>query len=411
MSTSPVSHPSDVTRAYLDAFGRGDTEAALALLREDVVWHVDGAPEVPTIGLRQGKARIREWMDGFPPAFEPRGFRVFSVADDGDSALVTGWFRYLVRATQSTVEGDFTMRFTVRDGLISHYQIFEDSLALARAFRAEQATAASDARLRVNDTVYAYDDIGEGPVVLFLHGLFLDRTVFAAQAGALAEGCRCISVDLPGHGGSTWPSQGWTLDDIADDIALMVQEKGWGPVTVVGQSQGGMVAMRLAARRPDLVARMALVGTSARAEPADRIDTWQQRRTLLGTALDTAGVALAEEIQNMATHPDWRATHPEEARAERRLVAAQNPGAMQLALDAAVLHRPDGRHLLTGIQAPTLVMAGENDLAMPVELSAELAEHIPDARLEILDGVAHHAPLEAPEQVSRLLSRFVRNGL
>lgn len=406
--------PADTVRMYLDRFGQADTEGALSLLAEGVVWHVDGAPEVPTIGLRQGKGRIKEWIEVFPDTFEPRGFHLHSLSEDGPEIWVKGWFRYLVRSTRRTVEGDFAMHFTVREGLIRHYQIFEDSLALARAFRAEapaSGAAVSTDRVRVNDTVYAFDDTGEGPVVLFLHGLFLDRTVFAAQTRALAEGHRCIALDMPGHGSTTWPARGWTLDDIASDIALLIREKGWGPVTLVGQSQGGMVAARTASRHPELVDGVVLMGTSARTEPSDRIPDWQRRRAQLVQSQGAAVATVAEEIQRLATDPSWRATHPGEARVERELMAAQDPEAMQLAIEAAVLGRSDIRDMLPAIQAPTLVIGGENDEAMPPRLSAELAELIPDARLEILSGVAHHAPLEAPEQVNRLLASFLQGEL
>ncbi|MFG2652472.1 alpha/beta fold hydrolase [Streptomyces sp. NPDC048436] len=407
--------PSDIARAYLDAFGSGDVAAALALLTDDVVWHVDGAPEVPTVGLRQGRARVKEWMEGFPESFEPLGFRISAMADCGSTALATGWFRYRVRATQRTVEGDFTIRFEVRDGRISHYQIYEDSLALAQAFQTDVAAPDPDARrLRVNDTVYAYEDVGEGPVVLFLHGLFLDRTIFRSQARELAQDHRCVSVDLPGHGQSTWPIAGWTLDDIADDIALMVQERGWGRVALVGHSQGGMVALRLTARHPGMVDRLALLGTSARAEPADRREMWQRRRALLGErgegyeAEGTGRTTLAEEIQAYATHPDWRAAHPEAAQDARRLMEVQDGPAMQHALDSAVLGRSDIRRLLPDIHVPALVVAGRDDTATPLELSAEIADLLPRSRLEVLDHVAHHAPLESPERVSALLADFLR---
>jgi pimeloyl-ACP methyl ester carboxylesterase/ketosteroid isomerase-like protein len=396
---------SEVALDYLDAFGKGDADTALALLTDDVVWHVDGAPEVPTVGLRRGRDRVRRWMAVFPAAFEPLGGQVFTVADQGDDAVVCGRFHFRVKATGRTAEGDYAVRFTVRDGRIARYQIFEDSLALAAAFDVETAPGAR--RIRLNDTVYGYDDTGTGPVTLFLHGLFADRSMFAAQIRALTAARRCIAPDLPGHGASTWPAGGWTLDDVAEDLALLITENRWGPVALVGQSQGGMIAMRLAARHPRLVERLALVGTTARAEPADRLPQWRERRTVLETGTADDRRTLFRQLQHAATTPEWRTAHPAAAAAELDVMTGHPTEAMPLALDAAVLHRTDVRDLLPRVKTPTLILTGQHDQAMPVEWAEETAELIPDANLRVLPDAAHHLPLEAPNTVTEHLTRFL----
>ncbi|WP_291414260.1 nuclear transport factor 2 family protein [Actinophytocola sp.] len=276
-------------RAFLDAFAGKDTDAALALLTDDVVWHVDGAPEVPTVGLLQGRARVKEWIEGFPDAFEPRGFRLSPIIDGGTEAIVPGWFRYLVRTTQRTVEGDFTMRFTVRDGLISHYQIYEDSLALALAFAADLTGPPGSQRLRVNDIVYGYDDVGCGPVVLFLSGRDTDRSVFAAHVLALQDRYRCVSLDLPGRGATTLPPEGWTPRGVADDLALMIREKGWLSATIVGHAHDAPVGTELATRHPGLVGQLALLPAGDAVTDASVTDASDGPAELLADLLRTGG--------------------------------------------------------------------------------------------------------------------------
>jgi len=240
VSTPGNTRAGAIARAFLDAFARKDIDAALALLAEDVVWHVDGATEVPSAGLLQGKARIKAWIAQFPDAFEPRGFRTAPIIDGGGEAIVSGWFRYLVRPTGRTVEGDFSMRFRVRDGLILHYQIFEDSLALAQAFEADVDWPPGRQRIRVNDTVYEYDDVGDGPVVLVLSG----RTRSARYVRSLKARRRCVSIDLsPGDR----PAR-----DVAGDLALLIREKSWQPVTVVAHGNSSTVATELITRHPTL---------------------------------------------------------------------------------------------------------------------------------------------------------------
>ncbi|MFJ6699995.1 alpha/beta fold hydrolase [Streptomyces sp. NPDC091272] len=404
--------PADVVQHFLKAFWAGDLDAAANLVADDAVWHVDGAPGVPPTGLRRGRRQVREWMDVFPAAFEPRGGTVLTTVAQGADVIVCGRFHFLVRPTGRVLRGDYTMRFTVRDRQIARYQMFEDSLALARAFDvASDDRSGPDAhRLRVNDTVYGYDDLGDGPTVLFLHGLFGDRAMFSHQSDALRARHRCIVLDMPGHGASVAPARGWTLDSIADDLALMAEEKDWGPLTLVGHSQGGMVAMLLAARRPDLVDRVALVNTSARPEPQERLGMWQERRAVLGDGSPEQREKLMREVQESVTGTRWRTDEPEAAAAELRLMAGQDPYAMQRALDAAVLERRDMRPLLSGIQARTLVLAGADDRATPPALSDEISGLVPGSQLTVLPEVAHHATVEAPELVTRCLEQFLAEG-
>src|SRR3546814_11346287 len=87
-----------------------------------------------------------------------------------------------------------------------------------------------------------------------------ERSFWAEQVRALSDTRQCVTLDMPGHGASGW-RDGLDLDGIAEDIALWIIEHGAAPVTIVGHSKGGMIAMRIAARYPALVERLVLVNT------------------------------------------------------------------------------------------------------------------------------------------------------
>jgi pimeloyl-ACP methyl ester carboxylesterase/ketosteroid isomerase-like protein len=400
-STSSLS----VIQQYFTAFGHTDWDAAIALMAEDVVWHVDGHVDVSTVGLLQGREQVRRWLEDFPRNFKPRVFKIDKLLESDGDVIAFGRFRHEVLSTRRTVGSDLVIRFGMRNGQIARYQIFEDSALLARGF--EPADRWDQKKIKLNHVVYSYIDKGEGPVVIFAHGLFVDHTIFDAQVAALENSHRCIVLDMPGHGASGFRADGWTLDDISSDIALMVDELSLGPITFVGQSQGGMAGIRLAARRPELVCRLVLVGTSARGEFSDRIEHWQALRHTILHGSDEEREAAFFDVQHRLNGLAWLQQRPDEAARERTIMLSHDRIGVTLALDAATIKREGVCELLPSITAPTLVICGAEDRATPPELSLEIVSGIPAARIEILAGVGHHPPLEAPHELAALIEGFL----
>lgn len=388
-----------IVERYFRAFGAGDAEAALACVHPDAVWHVDGDPMVGTVGIIRGRDAVRAWQTRFPSSFRPIDFSVDRLIAEGDDVIALGNFRHRVVSTGAIVDSDYAIRFTVRDGLIARYRIFEDSLLLAHAHGSGSAARSAS----INRTIYGWDDTGQGAPVLFLHGLFLDRHFWSRQVTALADRRRCITFDMPGHGASGW-RPGLDLDGIAEDIALWIAEHCRRPVTIVGHSQGGMVAMRVAARYRSLVDRLVLVNTSARAEYPDRLDGWRQRRSaLLGS--DAERAAVMSDIRQRTTARHWIDSHPDEGATEHAAMMRHDPTLLVQAVDAAVLDRPDMTRLLGSIDVPVDVLSGELDQATPSALGEEIASGVIDGRHLTLAGAAHHLPVELPERVVQAIIR------
>lgn len=378
-------------RRYLAAFGQGDVERAMACVHQDAVWHIDGDPAVTTVGILRGHAQIRGWIARFPLGFTPLAFSVERLIDAGSDVIALGRFRHRVVASSAIVDSDYAIRFTVREQRIARYQIFEDSLLLAQA----HASASPARSVAINQMHYGWEDVGQGPALIFLHGLFLDRSFWAQQIATLQGNYRCIAFDMPGHGATGWRT-GLDLDLIADDLALWLQEHGIKHATWIGHSQGGMIAMRLAARHPALVERLVLVNTSAREEYPERIPAWHRReQALLGS--DAERLAMFKEIQGMKAAGAWLAAHPQAAQQELANMMAQDPEGLAAALRAAVIQRRDIRPLIGAICAPTVVLSGGQDRATPAELGLEIASLIPAAEHLLVPDAGHSIPVEQPQ--------------
>ncbi|WP_022963200.1 alpha/beta fold hydrolase [Halopseudomonas pelagia] len=376
---------------YFQAFSSGDIEGALACIHQDAIWHVDGDPEVVTTGIIRGREAVRAWLLGFPDGFRPITFSIEQQFSDQAEILVLGRFRHRVLPSESIVDSDYAIRFTLRDGLIGRYQIFEDSLLISQA----RANSSPGRMMRINGVLYGWDDVGQGKPVVFLHGLFLDRSFWAPHLHTLAAQRRCVAFDMPGHGVSTW-REGMDLDAIAEDIALWLIENDAAPATLVGHSQGGMIAIRLAASYPELVERLILVNTSARAELINRLPEWEKRRDALLDGPERRREVFGE-VQRFTTTAQWREQHSLDAEKELELMMRHDPTLLSHALSAAIFKRGDVRELLPRIGCPVTVISGAQDLATPPYLAEEIARLVQHGEVVVIDDAAHHVPIEVPK--------------
>lgn len=407
--TAPNLSATEVVQSYFSAFAQGNTNQAIALLDDEVIWHIDGSPHVSTVGILQGAAQVRCWLENFPNHFKPREFVISELFEHNDSVVALGRFRHTVLSTGNTVGSDMVIHFKVANSKITRYQIFEDSALLGRAF--DPVDKWQRQQLKVNQTLYRYWERGEGPTLIFSHGLFVNHEAFTAQFNALSKSYRCIVLDMPGHGQSGYHPDGWTLDDLSRDLALLIQELSLGEVTFIGQSQGGMVGIRLAARYPALLSGLVLIGTSARAEFPERLEHWQQQREILFNGSEQQRSAVFTAIQRHINGEVWLLNNPAEAIHERDIMLAHDRAGLVLALDAAVITRGDVQELLPQIKAPTLVICGDHDTATPIELSREIVAAIENASLLTLANVGHHPMIEAPQAVTDAIAGFLSNRL
>ncbi len=135
MTTNTKRTPGQVVQHYLDTFFKKDVDKTLECLTEDVVWKVQGAASVPTIGLRRGRDEVRAWMALFPVNFEPLEFQVERTFENGDQVVITGHFKHRILSTGKEFVSDFAAICSVRDGKVSAYNFIEDSYALWKAFQ------------------------------------------------------------------------------------------------------------------------------------------------------------------------------------------------------------------------------------------------------------------------------------
>jgi ketosteroid isomerase-like protein len=122
------------------AFSRGDIPGLLAQLSQDIEWHIPGTG-LPLAGTYRGHGGVTNFFQKLPQEFEILDFQPRQFLADGDLVLVIGWERVKIRATNRTVDLDWVMSFTLRDGKVAVFQQYMDTKAIADAYETSAAAA------------------------------------------------------------------------------------------------------------------------------------------------------------------------------------------------------------------------------------------------------------------------------
>ena len=242
---------------------------------------------------------------------------------------------------------------------------------------------------------HVVDGPRDAPALVLSNSLGSTLSMWDAQMAALTPHFRVIRYDLRGHGTSPVPPAPYDIADLGADVLTLLDRLGVPRAHVGGLSIGGQVGMWIAANAPDRVDRLVVCCTAPRFEPPE---AWAARAATVraeGTA------AVADLVVTRWFTPAFAGEFPELVREMRDMIAATP--AEGYAACCGVVERADLRPSLTSIEAPTLVIAGADDPAAPLEQSERIAASIPCSQLAVVLHAAHLANVERPHEVNALI--------
>ncbi|SMC47191.1 alpha/beta fold hydrolase [Kibdelosporangium aridum] len=230
-------------------------------------------------------------------------------------------------------------------------------------------------------------DEGSGQPIVLLHSLAQSGELWRPLIDLLTPHARVLAPDARGHGKSTWDGSPFSIQDLADDVARAVEKIG--PVSVLGMSMGGCVAIALAISHPELVQRLVLADTTASYGP-DRKQQWEKR------AQAAVGKPRRQQVEFQVDR--WfSAGFDNPAEVERVVELFVQTDSAAHAQACRALGDFDATDELGAISCPTLVVVGEDDQATPPAMAQALADGITGARLVTLAGARHFSLFEKPE--------------
>jgi pimeloyl-ACP methyl ester carboxylesterase len=258
-------------------------------------------------------------------------------------------------------------------------------------------------------------DMGEGPAIVFVHGLSGSWPNWLEQLPVFARDHRVIAMDLPGFGHSPMPREKITISAYARILDELLEKLGVDAAMVVGNSMGGFVSTELAIAFPQRVERLVLVSAAGistyRHRDVERIEPYLRRLAPMvavytgWTAARSDWIVRRRGLRNMtlglvARHPGRLPA----ALAAEQLRGAGKPGFMQ-ALQANIDYPIKER--LPEIACPTLIVWGAEDKVIPVSDASVFEELIPNSRKVIFEDTGHVAMLERPSSFNQLLGEFI----
>lgn len=260
--------------------------------------------------------------------------------------------------------------------------------------------------LTVNGATLYYEDRGSGDeTVVFAHSLLFSCRMFDDQVRVLEERYRCISFDFRGQGQSEVTDDGYDMNSLAEDARAVIEALDAAPCHFVGFSMGGFVGLRLAIRYPELLRSLILIDSSADPEPRENLREYRMMTFVarwIGPRIVAGRVMPIMFSEHFLTDPACA-----EKRREWHGHLASNHRIGGTRAVKGVITREAVAEQLGEIRHPTLIIAGENDIAITPDRSVRMHERIPDSRMITIPRTGHMSPVEEPEAVTEALVEFL----
>ena len=257
--------------------------------------------------------------------------------------------------------------------------------------------------IRTDGARITYDDIGTGPPLVLLHGYPFNRSLWLPQVEVFKATHRVITPDLLGLGESETAGSVSTMNDMARDVAALMDHLDIPRAVLGGLSMGGYVLLAFYKLFQLRVRALVLADTRAQGDSDEgKVVRTQQAQQILAEGMGATADAMLPKL----LHPETVSKRPEVVRRVREMILQTKPVGAAAALQGMAI-REDQTEFLSQIIAPTLILAGREDAITPVQDSESMHRQIRGSRLVIIDNAGHISNLEQPESFNREVLDFL----
>lgn len=250
-------------------------------------------------------------------------------------------------------------------------------------------------------------DIGSGPALVMAHGMELDHTLFEPQQSELSNGFRTVAYDLRAR--TPLGEQPYELYDLVSDFEALLDDRGIDRCVFVGMSMGGFAAIRAAFELPTRVAGVVLIASCGVPYSPEALDDWRPTYEALRQA-EHVPPDQARSDAELHFAALTRRRRPELVDAWAKRIETRS-GLATWHEFRAWAEQDDLRPRLAELEKPVLMIHGEEDQAVPIEMALETRALVPSSRLMVLPFAAHGVSLEWPAAVNAVIRAFAEAAL
>lgn len=258
-------------------------------------------------------------------------------------------------------------------------------------------------KIHVNEIDLFYNVQGTGEPLILIAGFDCDSSYWSAVVPALIKKYQVIRLDNRGVGKSSAPDSPYTIKQMADDTAALLNYFGITQAHVAGHSMGGQIAQELTLAHPEKVKSLILLSSWAKGDAkfnsiiemfgdlSNKLEARIYQKSLLPW-MYTKDFYIDERINDIATIIDYYPFLP--------------PPHAIYHQSRAILHN-DTSDRISNISCPTLVVVGKEDILTPVAFSKQLADNIANAELLVIESSGHGFLVESPDAVAKVMLQFL----
>jgi pimeloyl-ACP methyl ester carboxylesterase len=253
----------------------------------------------------------------------------------------------------------------------------------------------------INGLEIEYEIQGDGPPIVFVHGLGATSNVWHAQRTTLSKYYRVIVYDRSGSGRSQKARTSYSIEGWADELAGLLECVAVPAAVVVGHSLGSTISQRFAAKYPGRTKALVLAGGEAYLTPEGKNALTERAK-----AIETSGlVSVVDRWLSAVLSAATREANPALAGLLRHMYLSND--AKTYVAHSIALRDADVRSDHKKIACPTLLLVGDQDLVTPLSWQQRIAASIADSRIRIIPDTAHMTMLESPKVFSTVLLEFL----
>jgi 3-oxoadipate enol-lactonase len=246
--------------------------------------------------------------------------------------------------------------------------------------------------------IFYEDTGGDGPTLIFSHGLLMNREMFASQIERLRQTHRCISWDQRGFGRTGPVDHSFTYWTSAQDVLSLMSALNIRKAALVGLSQGGFLSMRAALLAPQRISALVLLATRSGIDDPHTIDNF---RALSAEWKNNGSVNVQGMLEKVLLGPD---VDPEPWVTNWRSMGRDD---MSYPLDA-LIGRDDITANIASLSCPSIVIHGTADIAIDIEHGRQLARNLPACKGCVdIEGAGHAVNLARADQVTNAIDAFL----